>query len=617
MNPVMTEEITAPEIEVLAAAAPALGVPGNLGEMLLAAAEQHSGTALQFPQADQTITISYPELGAIVTDIARGLIALGIEPDDRVAILGSTSADWVLADYGALCAGAVVTPIYHTNSPDECAYVLEHSGARLVFCEDPDQAAKIAQIRHRCPDLEYVVLFHGLARDSIALSELLDRASESSANAVRLRLAQTAPDDVATLVYTSGTTGPPKGCMLTHRNLLETTRMYVEQLGINEDHTLYQFLPLAHVLARVAQAVVLRAGARAVFWGGDPKLIIEEVSALGPTHFPAVPRIYEKVHGVVIGQVQDGSAVKRALFEWALGLGRAARSSARGGQPLSAWQTLQYRIADRLVLRKVRRAFGEDLQIALVGAAPVARELLEFFDACGVLVLEGYGMTESSAAATLNTEREVRFGTVGKPLPGTEIAVAEDGEILIKGPHVFTGYYRDPDATAETLSADGWLRSGDLGMVTDEGFVAITGRKKDLIITSNGKNITPVNIESALRESRYITEAVVFGDNRPYLVAALTLDPDEAGKLAERLGIPADGAAIAADARIRAEVQKEIDAANQHLARIEQIKRFAILDRDLTQADGELTPTLKVKRAFVYEKYADVFAGLYEEGGRS
>ncbi len=617
MNPVMTQQTGALEFEGARKDRRPGGGPSSLGEMLLAASERHTGIALQFPQGKYTITISYPELGAMVTDIARGLIALGIERGDRVAILGSTSADWVLADYGALCAGAIVTPIYHTNSPEECGYVLEHSGARLVFCEDPGQAAKIAEIRHRCPDLEQVVLFHGVARDSITLAEILDRASESPIAEVQLRLAETDEDDIATLVYTSGTTGPPKGCMLTHRNLLETTRMYVEQLGINENHTLYQFLPLAHVLARVAQAVVIRAGARALFWSGDPKLIIDEVSAQGPTHFPAVPRIYEKVHGVVIGQVQDGSAPKRALFEWALGLGGAARAGARGGQPLSGWQSLQYRIADRLVLRKVRHAFGDELQVALVGAAPVARELLEFFDACGVLVLEGYGMTESCAAATLNTGQAVRFGTVGKPLPGTQIAVAEDGEILMKGPHVFKGYYRDAEATSETLTEDGWLRSGDLGAITDEGFVAITGRKKDLIITSNGKNITPVNIESALRENRYITEAVVFGDNRPYLVAAVTLDPDEATKLAHRFGIAADRATIAHDARVRAEVQKEIDAANEHLARIEQIKRFAILERDLTQADGELTPTLKVKRALVYEKYADVFAGLYEEGGSS
>ena len=266
------------------------------------------------------------------------------------------------------------------------------------------------------------------------------------------------------------------------------------------------------------------------------------------------------------------------------------------------------------MLSKVRALFGPELQLAMIGAAPVSHELLEFFQACGVLVLEGYGLTETCAASTLNTPDAVRFGTVGRPLPGTQVAILPDGEILIRGPHVFKGYYNDPAATDEALTADGWLRSGDLGAIDAQGFVKITGRKKDLIITSSGKNITPVNIESLLRDERWITEAVVFGDDRPYLVALLTLDREESFKLAGRLGLDTDPATIARDPRVHAEIQKQVDAVNQKLARIEQIKRFVILDRDLTQADGELTPTLKVKRAVVYERYADLFAGLYEQG---
>jgi long-chain acyl-CoA synthetase len=274
---------------------------------------------------------------------------------------------------------------------------------------------------------------------------------------------------------------------------------------------------------------------------------------------------------------------------------------------------LQYRLAHRLVLSKIQRLFGPGLQVALVGAAPIAPELLEFFDACGVLVLEGYGLTETCAASTINTADAVHFGTVGKPLPGTEVKIADDGEILIRGPHVFKGYYRDPAATREALTPDGWLRTGDLGELSADGFLRITGRKKDLIITSSGKNIAPVNIESGLRESRYITEAVVYGDNRPYLVAMLTLDRDEALKLAERFGVATDPVSIAGDARVRAVIQSEVDRVNRKFARIEQVKRFAILGHDLTQADGELTPTMKVKRAIVYDKYADLFTELYAE----
>ncbi len=589
--------------------------PQTLGQMLLDAAARYRGTALAYVRDGRSVAISYPEAGSIVGEIARGLIALGVELGDRVAIFGSTSAQWTLADYGALCAGATVTPIYHTNSPEECEYVLRHSGSRLLFCEDPAQAEKISAIRGACPELEHVVLFDGSYEGAVTLEQLRERAAATTLETLQRRLAGVAPHELATLVYTSGTTGPPKGCMLSHANLIEVSRMYVQELGIDETHSLYQFLPLAHVLARVAQAVVIRAGARACFWSGDPSRIVDELSQLRPTHFPAVPRIYEKIHGAVTGRALDGPAARRAVFRWALAAGAQGRTAVREGRPLRLPARSRYRLADRLVLSKVRGLFGSEHQLALVGAAPVAKELLEFFDACGVLVLEGYGLTESCAAATLNTRRAVRFGTVGRPLPGTEVAIAQDGEILISGPQVFQGYYKDAAATRSVVTPNGWLRSGDLGSISDDGFLTITGRKKDVIITSSGKNISPVSIESELRNSRYISEAVVFGDNRPYLVAMLTLDRDEARKLAGELGIDPDPATIAEDPVARMVIQREVDAVNRKFARIEQIKRFAILDRDLTQAGGDLTPTLKVKRALVYDKYADVFAGMYGGGG--
>jgi long-chain acyl-CoA synthetase len=584
----------------------------TLGQMILDAAARFDGVALQYQRDRETIRISYPALGEICTEIAQGLIGLGIEPGDRVAILGVTSADWTLADCGSLCAGAVVTPIYHTNSPEECAYVLDHSQARLVFCDDAAQLAKVEQVRDRCPMLEHVVTFEP-AGDAITLDELRHRGSDVPPERVYERVACTRPEDIATLVYTSGTTGPPKGCMLSHENLIATVRMYEQRLGLDRTHSMYQFLPLAHVLARIAQAVVLSVGARLIYWGGDAGKIVDELGVAGPTHVPAVPRIYEKMQGAVTGEVSRKRAVERAMFGWALRCGGRARKALRERRQPDLLTDVQYRLADRLILDKVRRLFGPELQVALVGAAPIAPELLEFFDACGVLVLEGYGLTETCAATALNTVDALRFGTVGKPLPGVQVAIADDGEILIRGPHVFQGYYRDPDATEEVLTGDGWLRSGDLGALSPDGFLSITGRKKDLIITSSGKNITPVNIESELRESRYITEAVVYGDKRPYLVAMLTLDRDESLKLAERFGIATDPVTIAADPRVRAELQKEVDRVNRKFARIEQVKRFAVLGHDLTQADGELTPTMKVKRAIVYDKYGDVFAGLYEQ----
>jgi long-chain acyl-CoA synthetase len=578
--------------------------------MILDAAERYDAIALQFARDGRDVEIRYRELGRVSVEIAQGLIALGVEVGDRISVLGLTSAPWTMADCGALTAGAVVTPIYHTNSPEECAYVLGHSGARLLFC-DADQAAKIAEIRDQCPALEHVVVLDGEAADAITLDELRGRSAEVPPERVHERMAAIPLDDLATLVYTSGTTGPPKGCMLTHQNVLATVDMYTRRLHMNHTHSMYQFLPLAHVLARVAQMVTLSVGARIVYWSGDTSKIADELMSRAPTHFPAVPRIYEKIHGVVTGRVADSGRVQQGMFDWALRRGRLARQALWEHRQPDLLTDLQYRLADRLVLSKIRERFGPEFQLALVGAAPVAKELLEFFDACGVLVLEGYGLTETCAAATLNAPSDLRFGTVGTALPGTEVAIASDGEILIAGPHVFKGYYDDPTATEETLDADGWLHSGDLGAIDEDGFVVITGRKKDLIITSSGKNVTPVTIESELRDSRYITEAVVYGDNRSYLVALLTLDPDESVKLAGRLGIGTDPATIATDPGVRAELEREVERVNQKFSRIQQIKRFAILEHELTQAGGELTPTLKVKRSVVYEKYADVFDGLY------
>ena len=422
-----------------------------------------------------------------------------------------------------------------------------------------------------------------------------------------------AADDAATIVYTSGTTGPPKGCVLTHENFIATIRMYEDQLRdeLEPGIVTFMFLPLAHVLARVVQLVTLDVGATLAFWQGDPKRLLDDIADARPMYLPSVPRVFEKIHARALGAVEDASPVRRRVFEWAVATGARLRAAERQGETAGPVLRAGAHIADRLVLSRVRELFGGELRLGLTGAAPIGREVLEFFDACGVLVLEGYGMTETCAAATLNTPDAFRLGTVGRPLPGSEVAIAEDGEILMRGPHVFGGYRCDEDATGETFD-DGWLRSGDLGEIDEDGFLAITGRKKDLIITSSGKNISPTNLETALRETRWVSQAVVFGDNRPYLVALLTLDPDELTALAERAGVPAEISAMATDPSVHAVLQETVDEVNAKVARIEQIKRFAILDHDLSQTAGELTPTLKVKRATVNERYRREFEALYE-----
>ncbi|MGO9762337.1 MAG: AMP-dependent synthetase/ligase, partial [Solirubrobacteraceae bacterium] len=548
----------------------------TLGRMILSASERGEDVALRYPAAEGLRSITYRELGEHSRAIARGLIALGIEAGEVVAILCSTRAEWTLCEAGAVCAGTVVAPVYHTNSPEECLHVLSHSGARLVFCEDAEQVAKIEQIRARCPALEHVVVIDGAAAGAATLEQLRERGEGVDDDEVERRVRAVEPDDLATLVYTSGTTGPPKGCMLTHANFLSATAMYRGQLELDDiQPVIYMFLPLAHVLARVAQTVVIDVGGTLVYWGGDTARIAEEIVQAELTHFVAVPRIYEKMHTAIISTVASRGAPARLLFAWALEVGRRARAAQRAGNKLGPFSALRLRLADRVGLAKVRALFGPHLKLALVGAAPIDRELLEFFDACGVLVLEGYGMTESCASATLNPANAPRFGSVGRALPDSEVMVTDEGEVLLRGPHVFAGYHRDPDATAAVFS-DGWLTTGDLGSLSSDGYLTLTGRKKDLIITSSGKNISAANIESALRETRWISEAVVYGDRRPYLVCMVVLDADEAPKLATQLGIPAELGSMARDEQVHAVLQADIDAVNARFARVEQIKRFGV-----------------------------------------
>jgi long-chain acyl-CoA synthetase len=585
----------------------------TLAAMVLRAAERHGdATALRSKRGGEWHDVSYRELGESARAIARGLIGLGIEPGDRVAILASTRPEWTLVDCGAMCAGAVVVPIYQTNSPEECRYVLEHSGAKAVICEDVEQLDKISRIQDDCPALEHVVAFDGAHGRAPSLDGLRAGGLPVDEDAPDRIAAATRPTDIATVVYTSGTTGPPKGCVLTHANWMATLRMYESRLDVEDELTIFLFLPLAHVLARITQMVALDAGGTLAFWQGDTKQVLEDIATTRPTYLPTVPRVLEKIHAKALGSVEEGGRAKRAIFGWALATGGKVRGRERAGHAVGPLLRAQHALADRLVLSKVRDLFGGNLHQALTGAAPIGREVLDFFDACGVLVLEGYGMTESTAAATLNIPDGFRFGTVGRPLPGTEVAIADDGEILIRGPHVFDGYWRNTEATSDTI-VDGWLATGDLGRVDADGFLSISGRKKDLIITSSGKNITPVNIETALRETRWISQAVVYGDRRSYLVAIVSLDDDGARELAEHLGIEYDRDAMTRDPRVLAEIQSAVDEVNARFARIEQVKKFALLDHDLSQEEGELTPTMKVKRAKVYERYADVFDRLYAE----
>jgi long-chain acyl-CoA synthetase len=549
--------------------------------------------------------ISFPELGDRVRAIARGLIALGVEPGDRVAIISETRPEWTCADLGALAIGATIVPIYPTSPAGDCAYVLDHSGARVVFCDTADQAAKVLPLAGAPRALEHVVTFEptGAAAATIDLDELGRLGAPIDPGLVNERALAVQPGDLCTLMYTSGTTGTPKGCMLTHRNLRANLDMIEAIVPEGARPVLFAFLPLAHSLTRMLQMYAIDVGGTLAYWDGTRETMLKDVAEVRPTQLPSVPRMYEKVHTAIESGLVEASPLRRWMFHAGVATGHAARERERSGRRLGPLLRVRLALADRLVLSKVRRAFGDRLEVASTGAAPMDTEVLELFHACGIPLMEGYGLTECTAVATINTPSALRIGTVGRPLPGSELRIAGDGEVLIRGPHLFQGYYRDPAATAGALKG-GWLRSGDLGELDADGYLTIVGRTKDIVITSSGKNIAPSKIEDALRRSRWISQAAVYGDGRPYLVALITLDPDEAPVPAGR-------------GDVRAEIQRVVDEVNRGLSRIEQVKRFAVLDRDLTEEDGELTPTLKLKRSVIYSRYAAEIDELYHQVGAS
>jgi long-chain acyl-CoA synthetase len=580
--------------------------------MVIDRMDSHRGVAVRHHLDGRWEDVSYPDVRQNVIALAKGLIAAGVDRGDRVAILSNTRPEWTYADLAAICAGAVVVPVYQTNSPSECKYVLDHSGSKVIFCENREQLEKIEAIRDELPELETVIAFEDAGpQASLSLDELRSRGESVEDAAFKRRIDSIEAADLLTIVYTSGTTGPPKGCMLTHDNVRSDIDMVLQRIEADADDTFYVFLPLAHVLTRVVQLLALARGSTLAYWRGDPKKILDEIKEVRPTLLPSVPRIFEKIHTVATSKVDEAGGVKARLFHWATGVGRKVHDHEYRGRPVGPALRAQHKLADKLVLSKIRDLFGGRLRLALTGAAPIDPSILEFFGGAGVFLREGYGMTETAAVATVNTLDEFKPGTVGKPVPGCEVKIADDGEVLMSGDNIFVGYYRNDEATAEAL-VDGWLHSGDLGEIDSDGYLKITGRKKDLIVTSSGKNITPSNIETQLRQSRWISQAVVNGDRRPYLVALLTLDPEEAPALAEKLGVDADVSKMARDEKVRAEIAKDVDAANREFARIEQVKKFTILDRDLSQDQGELTPTMKVKRNVVLDRHADVINELYD-----
>jgi long-chain acyl-CoA synthetase len=574
--------------------------------------------AFLYPEGATWKTLTWKETGDRVRAVACGLRALGLRNEVRCAILSGTRIDWIVADLGILCAAGATTTIYPSNTPEECAYILRDSNSVFVFAENDDQVAKLQKKRADLALVKNVITFDGKASDDgwvITLDKLMEKgraleakepgAFEKTANEVRA-------ESLATLIYTSGTTGQPKGVELTHDCWMYTGEAIEAVQLLTPQDKQYLWLPLAHSFGKVLEAAQLRIGFCTAVDGRIDKLV-ENLAVIQPSFVCGVPRIFEKVHNRVVQTAKDGGGLKFGIFQWAMGVGRRVSAiRQQGGQP-SGLLAIQNAIADRLVFQTLRQRFGGKLRFFVSGSAPLSRYIAEFFHAAGLLVLEGYGLTESSASSFVNVPGKYRFGTVGPALPGTEVKTAEDGEILIKSRGVMRGYHNLPGPTREALD-NGWLRTGDIGVIED-GFLKITDRKKDLIKTSGGKYVAPQALEGRLKAlCPYVSQVVVHGDNRNFVTALIALDEESIRKWAREQSLgDLTYAQLAAHPKAKELIEPFVKQLNAELPSYETVKKFAILPADLTQEAGELTPSLKVKRKVVEQKYRQVLDNFYGE----
>jgi long-chain acyl-CoA synthetase len=543
-----------------------------------------------------------------VDELANGLLALGIRKGDAFGILGATRVEWCLFDFALALTGGVTAPIYANSSPEDCRYVLSHSDAVGVLVEDDEQLRKVESVRGELPGLQHVLTFAGL-------EELASRGREHASehpDALALAEAEVSEDDLFTFIYTSGTTGPPKGCQILHRNYFEMAKVVHDMADVfQRDDLLLLYLPLAHNFGRLTHLLAPMAGYTIAFCA-DPYAVADALPKVKPTVFPSVPRLYEKVHTAVLARFDEATGARRKLIDWALDVGRRVSVLRQQGKPIPRGLAVQHRLADRLVYSKVKERLGGRLRRAVSGGAPLAVEILEFFHALDILILEAYGLTECTTGATSNREESFKFGTVGKALPGWELKLADDGELFIRSPTVFAGYYKDEQATAAVLDDEGWLATGDIATIDGEGFVTITDRKKDILVTAGGKNVAPQNLENELKTSRFISQALIVGDRRPYIAALITLDPVEIAGWAQRHGLDGDLDTLSKHADVHELVQGIVDEVNAPHSRFEQIKRFTVLPRDFSIEEGEVTPTLKLRRKICQEHFAAEVAALYD-----
>lgn len=578
--------------------------------------------AFRFPVADEWRSMTWRAAGERVKAIAAGLLAEGIGREERVAILCNTRVEWILCDLGILCAGAATTTVYPSSTADDCAFILSDSETRIAFVEDTSQLAKLKEHRAEMPTLRKLVLIDGavLPEDKewvITLDQLEEQGAAhlaKSHKAVEEQVTGISGEHLATLIYTSGTTGRPKGVRLVHECWAYTADAMEAIHLTNADDVQYLWLPMSHSFGKVLMASHLSTGHVCAVDGRIPK-IIENLAVVRPTMMAAAPRIFEKVYNKVVQGMKEQGGMKEKIFQWALSVGReGSKIRQRGAEP-GGLLAMKLRLAEKLVFSKIKARFGGRIRFFVSGSAPLSREIAEFFHACGILILEGYGLTETSAASFVNRLGNYSFGTVGLALPGTEVKLApEDGEILIRSPGVMRGYHNLPDATAEALNKDGWLHTGDIGELDAKGLLRITDRKKDLIKTSGGKYIAPQSIEGKLKANcPYISQVIVHGDRRNFCTALVTLDEETVMKWAKENGLAGKSySEVVSSAEAKALLEPYFTQVNHTLAKYETIKQFAVLPRDLSIDEGELTPSLKVKRKAVEKRYSELLDKMYE-----
>jgi long-chain acyl-CoA synthetase len=553
--------------------------------------------------------------------VGKALVAAGINAGDRVNVVGGTGYEWIFTDLGILAAGAVTVPIYPSNLPDECHYVTDHSGARLVFAENADQVDKFIEKRDELGDVIKIVQWRGELRvddDWVVSMEAFLAAGEATTDEqLDERGATLGPDSLVTIIYTSGTTGRPKGVVLTHGNMLYEAKVTAEADVIRQDDIQLLFLPMAHVFAKVLEVGWLGTG-HVLAFAESMNTIKPNLGEVRPTLMAGVPRVFEKFYSAVVEKGTSAEGVKRTLFVKAMELSVKNGELEEKGERLGLVDSAIYGVLKKAVFAKVGEGvlqiLGGRMRVMISGGAPLSKKIAWFFRDAGIVVIEGYGMTETSAATTINLPNQNQIGTVGPALPGTEVKIAGDGEILIKGPGVMREYWRNPEATAETIDEDGWLHTGDIGELDPKTkAVRITDRKKDLIITAGGKNIAPTRIENLVRTHKLISQCVVHGDRRKFISALITIDPEQIGAFAQQAGISGTYEQMSQDPKVRAEVERLISESNSELASYETIKKFEILDKDFSIETGELTAKLSVKRKVVSSKYGHIFDAFYEE----